>query len=69
MSTELLSYRKLTQLTGLSRSALIRRVRTGKMPAPVQVGSKRRVRFFADEIEEWLRSRPRARYTRQRGTR
>ena len=61
-SSKLLSYREVSELTGLSRSALIRRVRTGKMPAPRQVGSKRCVRFSADEMERWLRSQPRVHY-------
>jgi predicted DNA-binding transcriptional regulator AlpA len=49
------------QKTDLSRVQRWRRVRDGTFPAPVQLG-KNSIAWFADEIEQWIASRPRVSY-------
>ena len=60
-----LTYREVGKLTGLSRSTITRRVRAGEFPAPVNLGSQRRVAFIADEVDAWLANRPRVVYRRE----
>lgn len=45
--------------TGLSRSAIYRAMRAGRMPLPYRVGLSA-VRWSSHEIEEWATSRPRS---------
>ena len=44
---------------GFSYSTLKRKVRAGEFPAPVKLGP-RSIGWFAEEVEEWLTSRPRS---------
>jgi predicted DNA-binding transcriptional regulator AlpA len=46
--------------TGRHRSSLWRDVRSGLMPSPVRIGI-RSVGWYADEIDDWISSRPRVR--------
>ena len=46
--------------TGRHRSSLWRDVRSGSMPSPVRIG-RRSIAWYADEIDEWISSRPRVR--------
>ena len=43
------------------RSTVWRKVRDGSLPAPIVTGANRR-RWFEDEIDAWLASRPRVSY-------
>lgn len=52
--------------TGLSRSAIYREMRAGRLPLPYKVGLSA-VRWSAREIEEWATSRPRAHGVLHRG--
>ena len=51
-------YRKVEELTGLSRVTIWRRERAGLFPRRVQLGSGS-VGWREDEIEKWIESRPR----------
>ena len=50
---------EVSKVTGLPRSSLYRRLREGTFPLPVQTGPNS-VGWFASEVQEWLRTRPRA---------
>lgn len=50
--------------TKLSRVQRWRRVRAGTFPAPVQLGPNS-IGWYEDEIEDWLKSRPRVSYAAQ----
>lgn len=52
--------------TGLSRSAIYREMRAGRLPLPYKVGLSA-VRWSSYEIEEWATSRPRSRGVLHRG--
>lgn len=54
-------YRALGYVTGRSRVQLWRDIRKGKFPAPILLGENS-VAWFADEVEQWLATRPRAAY-------
>ena len=47
---------EVVKLTGLSRTTIWRRVRSGDFPAPVKLGSlaSRSVGWRESEIEEWI---------------
>ena len=47
------------QRTGLSRSALYALKKAGHFPQPLRIGA-RAVAWLEDEIEAWIKSRPRA---------
>jgi predicted DNA-binding transcriptional regulator AlpA len=48
--------------TGIKgRSTVWRKVRDGSLPAPIVTGANSR-RWFEDEIDAWLASRPRVSY-------
>ena len=44
--------------TGLGRSAMYALMSAGRFPQPLQIGA-RAVAWLEDEIEEWIKSRPR----------
>ena len=44
---------------GLGRSAIYEAIKAGTFPRPIKLG-ERAVGFIEDEVEEWLKSRPRA---------
>lgn len=56
----LLNRREVQQACKLSKSTLYRLMRTGHFPEPLKIGPKA-IRWRADEIHEWVESRPRAR--------
>ena len=47
--------------TGLSKSTIWRRVRSGEFPVPVRLGGaeSRSIGWKQDDIEEWIGTRPR----------
>ena len=54
-------YRAVEEKTGKSRQQIWRDIRAGSFPAPIELGPNS-VGWFADELEEWLASRPRRTY-------
>ena len=59
MVTRVLRYPDVQRMTGLSRKTVERRLKAGDFPVPVRLG-RRAVGFLADEVERWIRERPRA---------
>ena len=51
---------EVVEITGLSRTTIWRRVRSGDFPAPVRLGSlaTRSVGWRESEIRKWIESRP-----------
>ena len=47
------------RLTRLNKASIYRRMRTGTFPLPLKLG-ERAVAWRADEIHDWVASRPRA---------
>ena len=58
MATRLLRLPAVLERTGLGRSALYDLMAAGRFPRPLQIGA-RAVAWREDEIEEWIRTRPR----------
>ena len=58
MATRLLRLPAVLERTGLGRSALYNLMAAGRFPRPLQIGA-RAVAWREDEIEEWIRTRPR----------
>jgi prophage regulatory protein len=56
----ILRFREVVKKTGLSRSTVYGRIRTGEFPSPVPLGP-RAVGFIADEVEGWLSERMKSR--------
>ena len=56
---KLLSRKQLEATLGISRSQIYKQMRLGKFPEPITLSSKC-VRWRAEEIREWVESRPRA---------
>jgi prophage regulatory protein len=59
-----LRFEKLPEVvrrTGLSRSTIYDRARTGKFPRPVPLGSPRAVAWVASEVDLWLEAQIAAR--------
>lgn len=50
---------KVEDLTGFKKSTIYSLIKEGKFPTPVKVGP-RRICFRSDEIDSWIKSRPRA---------
>lgn len=55
----LLTLAKVENLVGFKKSTIYALIKSGNFPTPFQVGA-RRIGFRSDEIEAWIRSRPRA---------
>lgn len=55
----ILRYPEVQAVTGLSRKSIERRLRAGTFPKPVKLGA-RAVGFRSDEVEAWIKNRPRA---------
>ena len=55
----ILRRREVVKLIGLSRATLYRMISSGEFPRPVQI-SPRCTGWRADEVEEWVSSRPQA---------
>ena len=51
---------EVVQVTGLSRTTIWRRVKSGDFPAPVRLGNlaTRSVGWRESEIRKWIESRP-----------
>lgn len=62
VSRRTIDCKTVMERTGIKgRSTIWRKVREGSMPAPIVIGANSR-RWFEDEIEDWLASRPRVTY-------
>ena len=55
--TRLLRLPEVTEITGLSKATIYRRLAAGEFPAPVKVGPKS-IRFRADDVEAWIAGLP-----------
>lgn len=53
--------------TGKSRAQIWRDVRNGNFPAPIQLGPNA-IGWHAEEVDEWLKTRPRVAYSRSNST-
>ena len=53
---KLLRIDEVLETTSMSRSTLLRLVKTGQFPAPLKVGGPngRAVRWLREDIEEWI---------------
>ena len=51
---------EVVRITGLSKTTIWRRVKSGDFPAPVKLGSlaTRSVGWREDEVKNWIDSRP-----------
>lgn len=58
----IINYNEVIRLTGQSRAGIWRLVRAGRFPAPVDLGTGRRVGFFESEVQDWINARPRVVY-------
>ncbi len=56
-----LRFNDIHAITGLSRTSIWRRVRSGDFPQPISLGGSS-VGWLSDEVTDWLKSRPRVRY-------
>ena len=56
---KILRFDEVAERTGLSRTTVWRLERQGQFPARIQL-SPRAVGWPAEEVEEWLKSRPQA---------
>ena len=58
--TRILRTPEVVEATGLSKTTIWRRVRSGDFPVPVKLGGlkSRSSGWKKDEIEEWIGSRP-----------
>lgn len=59
MEVRFLRRREVERLTRLSRTSIYRKMRAGTFPLPLKLGA-RAVAWRADEIQEWIASRPQA---------
>ena len=59
--TQLIRPNDVCALTGLSRTSIWRRVRTGKFPAPIELGGGS-IAWREEEVEDWIAARPRVAY-------
>ena len=59
MEVRILRRREVERLTRLSKASIYRKMRTGTFPLPLKLG-ERAVAWRADEIHDWIASRPRA---------
>ena len=57
MEVRFLRRREVERLTRLSRASIYRKMRIGTFPLPVKLG-ERAVAWRADEIHDWIASRP-----------
>ena len=59
MEARILRRREVERLTLLSKASIYRQMQMGTFPMPVKLGP-RSVAWVAEEIHEWIASRPRA---------
>ena len=55
--TKLLRLPVVTEITGLKRSAIYKKMDEGNFPRPVKLGG-RAVAWRSDDIEKWINERP-----------
>jgi prophage regulatory protein len=55
----LLSFKRVLEVTSLSRATLYRKIGDGSFPAPLKIGNSR-VAWKEREIAEWIAQQPRA---------
>ena len=62
MSSVLMRRQEVEELCNLKRSVIYRMIRDGKFPQPLKIsgGARGAVRWRRDEIENWIKSLPRA---------
>jgi prophage regulatory protein len=56
MDMHLLSPKRVTELTSLSRASLDRLVAAGSFPRPIRI-TDRRLAFNAESVEAWMREK------------
>lgn len=54
--SRILRFPEVVNRTGLSRSSVYGRIRTGDFPAPVPLGAGRAVGFLEREVNGWIAS-------------
>ena len=59
MESQILRCPDVVRLTGLSKATVYREIKAARFPEPLQIGP-RAVGWRRDEIEEWIKSRERA---------
>ena len=57
MQDRLLRRRQVEEITGMSRSAIYKRMQEGEFPRPVRIGPTA-VRWRTGDIAAWVESRP-----------
>ncbi len=57
MQDRLLRRRQVEEITGMSRSAIYKRMQEGEFPRPVRIGPSA-VRWRTSDIAAWVESRP-----------
>ena len=57
---QILRQKQVSKKTSLSRTTIWRLIKTNNFPTPISLGVKR-TGWYAHEIEDWMRSRPRTR--------
>ena len=60
LTVMLLRLAQVENATGLKKSAIYEKIKTGGFPVAVRLGS-RSVAWRSDEIQRWIQERPRAR--------
>lgn len=60
LAVMLLRLAQVEKATGLKKSSIYEKIKTGGFPAAVRLGS-RSVAWRSDEIQNWIEERPRAR--------
>ena len=56
VSSRILRFPEVVTKTGLSRSSVYGRIRSGDFPPPVPLGSGRAVGFIEQEVQAWINS-------------
>ena len=59
MEAKILRRQEVERLTRLSKGSIYRQMKMGTFPMPLKLGP-RAVAWLADEVYEWIASRPRA---------
>ena len=64
MQERLITYKEVTEISGLARSTIYEKVQGGKFPAPVKLGDgpKAPVKFKLTEVMAYINSLPVQRY-------
>lgn len=57
--SEMLTFEEVSSKVGVKRTALYSYINKRGFPKPVKI-SRRCVRWFADEVDQWLRELPRS---------